>query len=123
MPRQFPLSLLITWALFFCCAVGQFKHEQAVRRSEPVQVKILRAIEISQLLWMIAAFGILIYYFIEAQWYWAFVLAIVGSILGAVISGLLLSIVDEGYISSRGFIAWPILAVWSIFIIHGLHTP
>ena len=82
--------------------------------------KLLRAVEISQLLWLIAAAGILIYYFIAARWYWPLALAVGGSMLGALIAGLLFGIVDEEYVSTPGFILWPASAAWAIFTIHGL---
>jgi len=120
MPQQFPLSLLLAWSLFFCCAVGHFHHEQAIRRRELMPAKLLRAIEISQLLWLIAAIGILVYYFIVARWYWPLALAIGGSMLGALIAGLLFRILNEEYVSTRGFILWPTSAAWAIFTVHGL---
>ena len=97
MPQQLPLSLLLVWSLFFCCGVGHFHHEQAIRRREPMPTKLLRAVEISQLLWLIAAAGILIYYFIAARWYWPLALAVGGSMLGALIAGLLFGVVGEEY--------------------------
>ena len=85
-----------------------------------MSTKLLRAIEISQLLWLIAAIAILVYYFIAARWYWPLALASAGSMLGALIAGLLFSIVGEEWVSTRGFLIWPASAVWAILTIHGL---
>ena len=120
MPKQLPLLLLLAWAAFFCSAVGQFHHEQAIRRGESAPTKSLRAIEISQLLWLLAAIAILVYYFMVAHWYWLFVLAVGGSMLGALAAGLLFGIVGEEWVSTRGFIIWPASAAYAVFAIHGL---
>lgn len=120
MPQQLPLSLLLAWAIFFCCAVGHFHHEQAIRRSESMPTRLLRAIEVSQLLWLVAAIAILIYYFVVARWYWPFALAVGGSMVGALAAGLLFSVVGEEWVSTRGFIVWPISAAYAVVTIHGL---
>lgn len=120
MPHQFPLPLLLSWAVFFCCAVGQFHHEQAIRRSEPLPTKLLRAIEISQLLWLVAAIAILIYYFVVARWYWPLALVVCGSMLGALAAGLLFGVVGEKWVSTRGFVIWPASALYAVVTIHGL---
>jgi hypothetical protein len=122
MPDQLPLSLLLSWAVFFCCAVGHFHHEQAIRHSELTPTKLLRAVEISQLLWLGAAVAVLVYYFVVARWYWPFVLAVGGSMLGALIAGLLFRVVGEKWVSTRGFIIWPVAAAYTIFTIHGLRS-
>ena len=118
MPKQFPLSLLLAWAVFFCCAAGQFHHEQIIRRYEPTPTKLLRAIEISQVLWLFAAAAILVYYFIVARWYWPLLLAIAGSMLGALVAGLLFGIVGEKWVSMRGFVVWPASATYAAITIH-----
>lgn len=120
MPQQFPLALLFAWVFFFSCGVGQFHHEQAIRRQDPIPMSLLRALEVSQLLWLITAIGILLYYFVEARWYWPPTLAIAGSMLGALIAGLLFGILNEAWVSKAGFLIWPLSAAWAIFTIHGL---
>jgi hypothetical protein len=120
MPLQFPLPLLLAWAVFFGCAVGHFHHEKAIRRSEAMPTRLLRAIEISQLLWLISAIVILVYYFVVARWYWPFALAVGGSMLGALVAGLLFGVVGEEWVSTSGFIIWPAAAASIVLIIHGL---
>ena len=120
MPQQFPLQLLIAWIAFFCSAVGQFHHEQAIRRGPAATTRMLRAMEISQLLWIAVAATILIYYFIVARWYWPLALAIGGSMLGAVVAGLLFGVVGERAVSACAFIVWPVSAAYAAFVIHSL---
>ena len=120
MPPQFPLPLLIAWTVFFCCAVGQFHHEQAIRRTGSMATRLLRAIEISQLLWIVAAATILIYYFVVARWYWPFALAFGGSMMGALVAGLLFGVVGEGAVSVCAFIVWPASAAYAVIVVHSL---
>ncbi len=119
MPSQLPLELLLAWVAFFAAAVGQFHHEQAIRRDFG-PVGLLHAVEISQLLWLVAGLGILVYYLIAARWYWPPTLAVVGSMVGALVAGMLFSAVGEKVVSLLGFIVWPIAAAYAIFIIHSL---
>ena len=120
MPSQFPLQLMLAWVSFFCCGVGHFYHEQELRNNTSEPTMLLRAVEISQLLWLIVGVAILIYYFIVTHWYWSLVLAFGGSILGALAAGMLFSTVGEEWVSTRGFIAWPILATYAVLTIHNL---
>ena len=119
MPSQLPLELLLTWIAFFASAVGQFHHEQIMRR-EFGPVGLLRVVEISQLLWLVAALAILGYYFVVAHWYWPLALAVGGSMLGALVAGLLFGILGEKLVSTLGLFIWPSAAAYAIFTIHGL---
>lgn len=120
MPAQLPVDLVVAWVLFFLSGVGQFHHEQVIRQSGFVGTGLLRAVEISQLLWLVAGAAILIYYFVVARWYWPLALAVGGSMLGALFAGLLFGVVGERKISILGFIVWPLAAAYAIVTIHGL---
>ena len=119
MPSQLPLELLLAWIAFFVSAVGQFHHEQIIRR-EFGPARLLRAVEISQLLWLVAALAVLVYYFVAAHWYWPLALAVGGSMIGALVAGLLFGVLGEKLVSTVGFAIWPSAAAYAIFIIHGL---
>jgi hypothetical protein len=93
MPSQLPLGLALAWVMFFAAAVAQFHYEQIIRRVGPAG--LLHAVEISQLLWLVSAVAILVYYFLAARWFCPLALALGGSLLGALLAGILLSTVGE----------------------------
>lgn len=123
MPLSIPLSLIFAWAMLFAFMCAQYHHEEIMKRSPYMwEPTLFKATQVSSLLSLLTAISILIYYFIKTKWYWVIALSFGGSMLGALAAGILFSSMGEAVLSRRAFYGWPIMAVWSISIIHGLRT-
>ncbi len=121
MPRSLPLNLVLAWSLLFCFLLAHEYHERQSKRSlQFASTHLLKAVEISGLLGFFTGLVILIYYFIVVAWYWPIVLFVGGSIFGAMMMGMLSSLIGEESLSKRAFIGWPLSALWAISIIHEL---
>ena len=115
MPDQLPFGLFLGWAALFAFVCAQYHHEQMIKALRvSATSRLLKMVEVSSLLSLVAGVGILIYYFIQVRWYWVVVLAVLGSMTGALCAGLLFGIIGEEKLSKRAFIGWPIAAAYTI---------
>ena len=121
MPNSFPLSLVLSWSLFFALLLSQAHHERELK-AEPLydSPNLLKALDISTTLGMLVGLGVLGYYFYKVAWYWPLALAVGGSMLGALLMALLSGILSTAFLSKRAFIGWPVCSIWAIESIHGI---
>ena len=118
MNSSIPLSLIISWILFF----GFLNtHQRHAIRFQGASKSYLLALWVSLILGILVGLGLLIYYLIQVPWYWPLVLFIVGSL----ISGFLFAFLDTSIgmlgMSFVSFIGWPVSAIWTFFIIRSLN--
>jgi len=123
LPNSLPILLVVAWAFFFASLFGQARYEAALKGNPFLESpSFVKAIAISTLLGMLAGLGILGYFFYKVSWYWPIVLAVCGSLLGALVVGVLLTLVGEAALGRRGFFGWPLFGLWAIQIIHSIHS-
>ena len=118
MNSSIPLSLVISWILFF----GFLNtHQRHAMRFQGASQGYLLALQTSLVLGSLVGLGLLIYYFVQVSWYWPLVLFVVGSLIGGLFFGFLDAKIGRLGMSLISFIGWPASAAWAFFIIRALH--
>ena len=118
MGSSMPIQLIISWILFF----GFLNtHQRHARNFQGASQGYLLALYCSVTLGSLAGLGLLVYYFIQAAWYWPVVLFLVGSLVGGILFGILDAKIGLLGISLASFIGWPASAIWAFLIIRDLH--
>jgi hypothetical protein len=121
LPTSLPCTLVIAWAMFFAFLLAQAHHERELKATPSSSApNLLKATEISSLLGLFFGIGVLGYYFYKVAWYWPLILVVGGSIIGALILGLLIGLIGNASVSKRAFIGWPLCVLWAIQCIHGI---
>lgn len=118
MNSSIPLSLVISWVLFFGFVNT---HQRHAMHFQGASQGYLLALQASFILGSLVGLGLLVYYFIQVSWYWPLVLFVVGSIIGGLFFGFLEAKIGTLGMSLISFIGWPASAVWAFSIIQGLH--
>jgi len=118
MNSSMPLPLIISWLLFF----GFLNtHQRHARHFQGASQGYLLALQASVILGSLVGLGLLVYYFIQVSWYWPLVLFVVGSLIGGIFFGFLDVKIGTLGMSVVSFLGWPASAIWTFFIIRGLH--
>ena len=117
MNSSMPLMLIISWILFF----GFLNtHQRHTSHFQGASQGYLLALQASVILGSLIGLGLLVYYFVQVSWYWPLLLFVVGSLIGGIFFGFL-----DAKIGTLGmsliFLGWPASAIWTFFIIRGLH--
>jgi len=118
MDSSIPLSLIISWILFFGFVNT---HQRHAMRFQGASQGYLLALQASVVLGSLVGLSLLIYYFIQVSWYWPLVLFVVGSLIGGLFFGFLDGKIGVLGMSFVSFIGWPASAIWAFFIIRGLN--
>ncbi|MBD3343041.1 MAG: hypothetical protein GF353_28345 [Candidatus Lokiarchaeota archaeon] len=117
MNSSMPLSLIISWLLFF----GFLNtHQRHAKNFQGASRGYLLALQVSIFLGSLVGLGLLVYYFIQVSWYWPLVLFVVGSLIGGFFFGFLDIKIGTLGMSFISFLGWPASAIWIFFIIRGL---
>ena len=117
MNELLPLSLIISWTLFFGFLNSQQRHAGSFRGESQWA---LFALNVSGIVGCLVGFGILIYYFMHVAWFYPILLFLAGALVAGIIFGILDRIIGLLGLSLFAFIGWPSAAVWSFFIIRDL---
>ncbi len=118
MDNSMPIQLIISWILFFGFVNT---HQRHARNSQGASQGYLLALYASVTLGSLAGLGLLVYYFIQAAWYWPLVLFLVGSLLGGISFGFLDAKIGLLGMSLASFFGWPASAIWAFLVIRDLH--
>ncbi len=121
MDNSIPIQLIISWILFFGFVNT---HQRHARNFRGASQGYLLALCCSVTLGSLAGLGLLVFYFIQAAWYWPLVLFLVGSVVGGSLFGILdgmIGLLGKSLMSLASFIGWPASAIWAFLIIRDLH--
>ena len=81
-----PISLIISWILFFGFLNTHQRHAAHFKgASKGYHI----ALQISVILGSLVGLGLLVYYFLQITWYWPIVLFVIGSLISGLFFGLL----------------------------------
>lgn len=116
MTDPMPLSLIISWVTFFSFLFTHIEKSGDFRQGE-----WHKAIQSSALLGILVGISLLGYYFTQVNWYWPIILIIVGYAVVFFGQILLGDLFTSLYFIMLAFIGWPAAAIWTFFIIRGLH--
>lgn len=118
MNSSLPISLIISWILFFGFVNTHQRHAEHFKGASQ---GYLLALYTSVILGRLVGLGLLIYYFIQVSWYWPIVLFLVGSLIGGLFFGFLDAKIGLLGMSLVSFIGWPASAIWAFLIIRSMH--
>lgn len=114
--NSMPLSLIISWSLFFNFINT---HQRHADRYQGASQAYFFALQVSFVIGCFVGLGLLIYYFMQVSWYWPLVLFLLGTISGVLFGFLEVKIGIVG-LSLFSFIGWPASAIWTFLIIKDL---
>lgn len=109
--------LIASTSMLFAFADAQYRHSENFRgRSQGWLI----ALTFSSLLGFAAVFGITIYYFFHAPWYWPILSFLLTGMLGPLVLKMFRTFIPEHVIATLGFVALPACAIWAISAITGI---
>jgi hypothetical protein len=117
MADSLPLSLILAWVLF-TGFVGT--HRRHLSQFRGVSQNFRQVLVLSSTLGWLVGLSLLAYYYVQVTWFWPFVLAALGLILGGIGFGLLEGLLSVFSLSIIGFFGWPLSAWWALSIISEL---
>ena len=118
MDSSMPIQLIISWVLFFGFVNTHQRHARSFQGASQGYLLVLYC---SVILGSLAGLGLLVYYLIQAAWYWPVVLFLFGSLVGGILFGILDAKIGLLGMSLASFIGWPVSAIWAFLIIRDLH--
>ena len=118
MDSSLPLSLIISWILFFSFVnITQCHAKHFEDRSR----YYFLFFNVSAILSSLVGLGLLAYCLIHLPWCWPIMIFVVGSIVGWFFFGILDVKIGLLTMSLVSFLGWPSSAIWAFFIIRDLH--
>lgn len=118
MDSSMPVSLIISWILF----IGFISiHRRHAMHFEGAWKGFQKVLFTSVMLGKLVGLGLLVYYYIQVEWYWPLILFFFGSLVGGFLFAFLEVKIGTLVLSLFSFVGWPSSAVWAFLIIRDLH--
>jgi hypothetical protein len=118
MDSSIPLSLIISWILFFSFINITQRH---AKHFEDRSRYYFLFFNVSAILCSLVGLGLLVYCLIHLSWCWPIVIFVGGSMVGGFFFGFFDVKIGLLTMSLVSFIGWPVSAIWVFFIIRDLH--
>jgi hypothetical protein len=119
MDSSIPLSLIISWILFFSFINITQRHAKHFEDRSKYHFLFFN---VSAILSSLVGLGLLAYCLIHLPWCWPIVIFVGGSMVGGFFFGFLDVKIGLLTMSLVSFIGWPASAIWAFSIIRDLHT-